>query len=139
MDRPSVGCRGRSHQKIRQLQELHFVRSNGLNSLDDVAREIEDVAGQDFMELPDLCCAPGILDIQIDPKAVSRLQDQLQHVEIHLVIPVVMSLLEVRMSQARLIGDQAAEGKLIAIEEIVQNVSIELKLARRDFGPFDLE
>ena len=96
--------------------------------------------GQHLMQLGDLLMPQGVLDVDVNVITGIWLEDGLEHREVHLVVPVIMTLPILLMIEARLVGhDQGAEMQIVVIEEIVDAVQVELQLGRPNLGPLDLE
>ena len=81
-----------------------------LEPLDDLSLEVVLSIAQYLVELVDLFAAPCVLDVDVDAILLVRVNDDLEQIEIHLVVPVIMALPVLLMIEARFVGNnQCAE------------------------------
>lgn len=125
----SIRGRNGSEKEIRELEQLDFMGADGLDPLDDATGEVVEATCQDLVQLFHFRGALSVLDVEVDPVARVRRQDDFQEVEIHLEVPVVIALPKISVAKVGLVGDQGAEVQVVVVEEVIEDVAVVSELS----------
>ena len=84
------------------------MRPDLLHLVDSLTIKVIDIVAKHIVQLGRFFCPPSILDIEINRISMRCRKDVAQHVEIHLVVPIIMNLIVGTMIQDRLVWNQYA-------------------------------
>lgn len=108
---PETHCTG---EDIDDLHQLNLFGTNGLDSTHYLVVKVIRVVSTNVTQLSSIFAGVGVLDINVNVVMRSGPKDNLEHVEVHFVIPLIVRLIEVLMPELGLIlYDKRPEAKII--------------------------
>ena len=121
----------RTDEQVGKLKQAHFVGMDSVQIDNSLPLEIMDAVAEDIMQFSALDCALSVFVVEEDAVHSFRLNHGLEHTEVHLVVPLVMTLAKTRMVEDALIRDnKCTKMKVIRAEEEVHGGVIEVELCR---------
>lgn len=109
---------------------------DGLDVLHDIFIKIVIVVRKHIVKLPGFFSALGVLDIEVHMKIRGGLDYNLQHIEVHLIIPLVVSLVTPLMVQFRFVrDDQGAKMEVGFVEKEFDDFAVKIDLCRAYLCP----
>ena len=104
------------------------------------ARKITHAVFQVFLQFPHFPAALGVFDVQIDAVLIRRFGNGPEQQIIHLVIPLVVRLLKLRVPEHLFVRhDQPAKRQAVRGKKQIHQLQIKFHLSRRHLGPFDFK
>ena len=120
------------------MHDLHLVGTDWLDAPHYLMAEVVGVRGAHILEPTGVLARMSVLDVYVDVVPRISAEYRLQKHEVHLVIPLIVSLTVARVIELLLVRyDHATEMKIV-VEEVVEKIDVQRSVSRGGLRPLHL-